>query len=458
MYNVVQVRMDEYRYCESEERSRVKFSVWINLTTPYPNDNVARVFNIGGQRSKEDEVHKISTSVFITNFPELFTAKELWNVFKQYGNVVDAYIPNRRSKVVKEISSLSNLKMGLATESFDNIDLKYMGGYWQASNEFIINGKVTWVEIEGVPLKMWPDNTFTHIDSRCGVLLHVRSSGFVLKKSLDDNKEESDTDDDTKEGDPNEVDVGLKSASFLEGVSDVKEVPETKYEEELHKINLREVSVGKKNARSEYPFNIYELLNKKQGDTTKDSCLEDSVKYPPDFMLIDLMDDMVKVGQTMGHNMEGCIKNIEEIIESQGVNGDTKMEAIEIFNIKMCWRNFAFDYVFSSSVGNSGGILCVWDPRSFHKINATVSNYFVMIRGVWLPNGNNLLIISVYAPQELSEKKMLWDYLFFVIANWKGEVVMMGDYNEVRKKEERFGSSFNVQGADAFNLFIRMQA
>nr|GEU80385.1 UvrD-like helicase, ATP-binding domain, P-loop containing nucleoside triphosphate hydrolase [Tanacetum cinerariifolium] len=51
---------------------------------------------MGGQRSKEDEVNKISTSVFVTNFPDMFTAKELWNVCKQYGNVVDAYIPNRR--------------------------------------------------------------------------------------------------------------------------------------------------------------------------------------------------------------------------------------------------------------------------------------------------------------------------------------------------------------------------
>ncbi|GJW32310.1 RNA-directed DNA polymerase, eukaryota, reverse transcriptase zinc-binding domain protein [Tanacetum coccineum] len=31
---------------------------------------------------------------------------------------------------------------------------------------------------------------------------------------------------------------------------------------------------------------------------------------------------------------------------------------------------------------------------------------------------------------------------------------MMGDFNEVHKKDERFGSVFNVQGADVFNLFI----
>ncbi|GJZ76979.1 RNA-directed DNA polymerase, eukaryota [Tanacetum coccineum] len=49
---------------------------------------------------------------------------------------------------------------------------------------------------------------------------------------------------------------------------------------------------------------------------------------------------------------------------------------------------------------------------------------------------------------------MLWDYLSHVMANWEGEVVVRGDFNEVRKKDERFGSVFKVQGADAFNLFI----
>ncbi|GKE27379.1 RNA-directed DNA polymerase, eukaryota, partial [Tanacetum coccineum] len=116
--------------------------------------------------------------------------------------------------------------------------------------------------------------------------------------------------------------------------------------------------------------------------------------------------------------------------------------------------NFAFDYVHSDSVGNSGGILCVWDPSSYRKKDVTVSDYFIMIRGVWLKTGCDLLIVSVYAPQELNEKKMLWEYLTHVINNWKSEVIIMGDFNEVRCKSERFGSNFNVQGTDVFNSFI----
>ncbi|GKA81636.1 RNA-directed DNA polymerase, eukaryota, reverse transcriptase zinc-binding domain protein [Tanacetum coccineum] len=49
---------------------------------------------------------------------------------------------------------------------------------------------------------------------------------------------------------------------------------------------------------------------------------------------------------------------------------------------------------------------------------------------------------------------MLWDYLILVISNWHGYVIIMGDFNEVYKQEERYGSVFNVHGADAFNLFI----
>ncbi|GJU61783.1 RNA-directed DNA polymerase, eukaryota [Tanacetum coccineum] len=105
------------------------------------------------------------------------------------------------------------------------------------------------------------------------------------------------------------------------------------------------------------------------------------------------------------------------------------MENIDLFSIKKCWGNLAFDYAHSASVGNSDGILCVWDPKSFSKLNATISDYFVMVKGDWILNGTKLLIISIYAPQDLSEKKMLCDYLSHVIAQWAGEVVVMGDFN-----------------------------
>ncbi|GJS00381.1 RNA-directed DNA polymerase, eukaryota [Tanacetum coccineum] len=130
------------------------------------------------------------------------------------------------------------------------------------------------------------------------------------------------------------------------------------------------------------------------------------------------------------------------------------MESIDLFSIKAIWGNLNFDYVMSPSVGFSGGIVCVWDPSLFSKHHVSKSDYFVAIMGTWTPSSTKLLLISVYAPQELSEKRALWNYLRSLIDRWDGDTVVMGDFNEVRYDHERFGSSFNTQGAKAFNHFI----
>nr|GFA86176.1 RNA-directed DNA polymerase, eukaryota [Tanacetum cinerariifolium] len=94
---------------------------------------------------------------------------------------------------------------------------------------------------------------------------------------------------------------------------------------------------------------------------------------------------------------------------------ETKMEHVSLFNIKSCWGNLIFDFVGSPSVGNSRGILCVWDTNMFQKENVNVSDYFIAIIG---------------------------------------DVIVMDDFNEVRFAEERFGTIFNARGATFFNSFI----
>ncbi|GJS76819.1 RNA-directed DNA polymerase, eukaryota [Tanacetum coccineum] len=58
------------------------------------------------------------------------------------------------------------------------------------------------------------------------------------------------------------------------------------------------------------------------------------------------------------------------------------------------------------------------DIKVFRKLNATISDYFIAIQGLWVFNDKRLMIIAVYAPQEASEKRMLWEYLNHVINNW----------------------------------------
>ncbi|GJT19198.1 nucleotide-binding alpha-beta plait domain-containing protein [Tanacetum coccineum] len=274
---------------------------------------------MGSYKSKEDDVNRISTSIFVTNFPESFSAKDLFQSCKQYGHVVDSFIPLKRSKEgkrfgfirfinvfsverlvsnlctiwvdrfkfhaniarfqraplnrnkvyekknvesfrggvqtsrkdvggadsgksfvnvvksiyksgtvdceanptivldddclnskdltnsllgrVKEFASLSNLKTVLTNEGFVDISVRYMGELWvllefastkskelfrdnvgvgswfselkQASIEFNPDGRVVWVEVEGVPFKFWSENTFKRLAAKWGELLDV---------------------------------------------------------------------------------------------------------------------------------------------------------------------------------------------------------------------------------------------------------------------------------------------
>nr|GEY45246.1 RNA-directed DNA polymerase, eukaryota, reverse transcriptase zinc-binding domain protein [Tanacetum cinerariifolium] len=50
---------------------------------------------------------------------------------------------------------------------------------------------------------------------------------------------------------------------------------------------------------------------------------------------------------------------------------------------------------------------------------------------------------------------LFWDFLQWEISKWTGDVVIMGDFNEVRYKLDRFGSVFNAHCASLFNSFIR---
>ncbi|GJU08415.1 RNA-directed DNA polymerase, eukaryota [Tanacetum coccineum] len=167
--------------------------------------------------------------------------------------------------------------------------------------------------------------------------------------------------------------------------------------------------------------------------------------------ILDIFDEMIKVGQTMGFTMDGCTKDMEKII---GSNGETKKESFSDLEVKYFWGNYQFDHIVSEALGYSGGILCVWDSNVFHKKHHIISDNFVALYGTWIPRKIQLLIISVYAPQSYASKCQLWDFIASLINQWNGECMVMGDFNEVRCKEDRWGSTFLAQGACSFNSFI----
>nr|GEV22513.1 RNA-directed DNA polymerase, eukaryota, reverse transcriptase zinc-binding domain protein [Tanacetum cinerariifolium] len=130
------------------------------------------------------------------------------------------------------------------------------------------------------------------------------------------------------------------------------------------------------------------------------------------------------------------------------------MVSSDVFVIKAFWGNMLFDFATSSARGKSGGILCVWDKSLFHKKRTYATEHCLCVECTWIANNSDLLFISVYSPQELSLKRALWTYMAGIINCWHGEVIIMGDFNEVCNASERYGSSFRSLNAAEFNMFI----
>ncbi|GKA75340.1 RNA-directed DNA polymerase, eukaryota, nucleotide-binding alpha-beta plait domain protein [Tanacetum coccineum] len=518
------------------------------------------------RKSKEDQTQVISKSVFVTNFPDHFSFRELWKVCDGYGKViVDVFIPNKRSKSgkrfafvryikinnidrvvenlctvwigkirlqanvvryqrsprsyensfkptvnvghkmgsygnkmgsyvsvlktsnphensdsmkpalllddscivekdlsldlmgkVKDVGSLPNLYLILAKEGFENLSIRYLGGLWviiefqsitakqkfsnhvgvgswfgilnPASNSFIVDERVVWVDIEGIPINAWTQNTFSKIAAKWGELLDLEDSDdkswyrkrLCIKMKLETiisesfkvivkgkvywvrakeanvwfpefNEEHNDTDSSDEESmggrmggvfgeKVNEQSIGEDSE--VERVSESSFVNGHTY---MHENMSTGTKMRTENEHSGDPFKIYDLLNKNQ--KKGDESIENNLPYPPGFTpleevcsmpqnnqnagtttngsvtkesteplrdicqevseqmkkvrnnasvgsgrentkgsrtrggsILELMDELVKVGQTMGYNMDGFMKNMEDIIDSQGVD------------------------------------------------------------------------------------------------------------------------------------------
>nr|GEU77011.1 nucleotide-binding alpha-beta plait domain-containing protein [Tanacetum cinerariifolium] len=306
----------------------------------------------------------------------------------------------------KQFASLANIRKAVSNEGFADIKIQYMGELWvllefvsgdsmklfqdnvsigswffqlkQASIEFNTEGRHVWVEVEGIPFKLWLDNTFKHIATEAFWIRAKEASRWVP-----DFVEENDDEEQNDDGGFN-----VHESGSCGGDSDVEGVLETIFEESGHKENnLDEEHTNNQENHSGDPFSIYKLLKKKKDNVEKENNSKHSIKYSPGFTpkegtdvvsmhaeesrsdnivnmsdhnavevnntfsgnclkknskkdvlnsvcsghfktsmvprtggsILSVMDELVKVGQVIGYKMDGCMSNMTEIIESQGV-------------------------------------------------------------------------------------------------------------------------------------------
>ncbi|PWA79876.1 hypothetical protein CTI12_AA199580 [Artemisia annua] len=82
-----------------------------------------------GYRTKEDDLAKVSISIYVTNFPESCSAKDLFQSCKVYGHVVDSYIPLKRSKSRKRFGFIRFINVFSVERLISNLCTIWIGKF-----------------------------------------------------------------------------------------------------------------------------------------------------------------------------------------------------------------------------------------------------------------------------------------------------------------------------------------
>lgn len=113
------------------------------------------------------------------------------------------------------------------------------------------------------------------------------------------------------------------------------------------------------------------------------------------------------------------------------------------------------DFAQVEANGASGGVLTMWDKKTFHYEYVVEDFNFLVVVGKWVGVPGLEGLVNVYGPRDVRERKETWRRLEFLVLKEEVKWCIFGDFNEVRKLEERANSITNVRGAAEFNDFIR---
>ncbi|GJY00946.1 hypothetical protein Tco_0359098 [Tanacetum coccineum] len=244
-------------------------------------------------------------------------------------------------------SDVSTTLMGKVKEKFmaNTSVVSWFSHLQQAMNTVFFKERVTWLDIKD-------QEEFCFHSKRVCVLTKLAETIFESFKIVvqgkvfwvrakeacgwtpdfvEEDENESVYDDVVSEERAHEASEGLHKPKLLVGDSDVEEVSETIFEkfhsqtpnedglmlninnEDENRPNYVQEEIISSSAKNKNTSNIW---NEEIGKSVCSDHFKSNELLRSRGSILQVMEDMVKVGQTMGYNMEGHINNIEEIIKS----------------------------------------------------------------------------------------------------------------------------------------------
>ncbi|GJT15322.1 RNA-directed DNA polymerase, eukaryota [Tanacetum coccineum] len=86
---------------------------------------------------------------------------------------------------------------------------------------------------------------------------------------------------------------------------------------------------------------------------------------------------------------------------------ETKVDYVDHLLVHSLGPRHNIDFVFSSSIGASGGLLTMWDSSVFSTESHIINPNYLCAVGSWNGVARNVALVNVYGPQSSAEKALL---------------------------------------------------
>jgi hypothetical protein len=87
---------------------------------------------------------------------------------------------------------------------------------------------------------------------------------------------------------------------------------------------------------------------------------------------------------------------------------ETKVENIDRRICVSLWGSDDFDFSFKESDERSGGLLTIWEVKSFKLISSTCISHPQITTGIWLKENVHVTFVNVYALCDPKNKAECW--------------------------------------------------
>ncbi|XP_057790862.1 uncharacterized protein LOC131007972 [Salvia miltiorrhiza] len=155
-------------------------------------------------------------------------------------------------------------------------------------------------------------------------------------------------------------------------------------------------------------------------------------------------------------------RDVTDLVKGQKIDfcwlQETKMEVFRDCFCNSWWGFNNTDRAIRNSEGRAGGIVCLWNREVFEASSTWDLPGAVVVNGRYKEGDQSCCFINVYAPVGSGDKRILWNAISTIVEqNPDRCVCVLGDFNSVRRREERMGSgeAFGTADARLFEEFIR---